>query len=135
MTPILLVDSSIWISLLRGGVPELRERLAGAAGGGAGLATTEPVALELLAGANPRSLPQVERLVDGLVPLDLDARVDFRSAAALSRDARAAGLTVRSLMDCLIAAVALRHDAVLVYRDRDFDALAAVSPLRAERWD
>jgi predicted nucleic acid-binding protein len=41
---------------------------------------------------------------------------------------------VRSLLDCLIAAIAIRHDATLVHRDRDFDTLAAVSPLRAERW-
>jgi predicted nucleic acid-binding protein len=37
-------------------------------------------------------------------------------------------------MDCLIAAVAVRHDAVLVHHDRDFDVLDSVSSLRAERW-
>ena len=35
----------------------------------------------------------------------------------------------------LIAAIALRHDAVVVHRDRDFDVLAEIGPLRAERWD
>ncbi|MGD9957214.1 MAG: PIN domain-containing protein [Candidatus Nanopelagicales bacterium] len=134
MSP-LLIDSSVWIALFRGGATEIRERLASAATQGARLATCEPVSLELLAGATERSLPRLERLVDGLAVLDSDPHVDFRTAAALSRASRAQGRTVRSLMDCLIAAVAIRHDAVLVHRDRDFDALAAVSSLRAERWE
>lgn len=131
----LLIDSSVWITLFRGGAPELRERLASAAAEGNRLATSEPVSLELLAGATERSLTRLERLVEGLAVLDLDPHVDFRTAAALSRASCARGRTVRSLMDCLIAAVAIRHDAVLVHRDRDFEALAAVSSLRAERWE
>jgi hypothetical protein len=134
VTSSVLVDSSVWISVLRGGVPELRERLARAADAEAGLAMTEPIAMELLAGGAGTSLPQIERLVDGLHMLEVDPLVDFRAAAALARACRADGRTVRSLLDCLIAAVAIRHDAVLVHRDRDFDALATVSPLRAERW-
>lgn len=129
-----LVDSSVWISLLRGGVPELRERLAAASDDAGGLAMTEPIAMELLAGATDRSLPRIERLVEGLSVLAVDPLIDFRAAAALSRASRSKGRTVRSLQDCLIAAVAIRHDAVLVHRDRDFDTLVTVSSLRAERW-
>ena len=131
----LLVDSSVWIALFRGGAPDLRERLAAVTATGDRIATSEPISLELLAGATDRSLPRLERLVEGLAVLDVDPHIDFRTAAALSRASRARGRSVRSLMDCLIAAIAIRHDAVLVHRDRDFDALAAVSSLRAERWD
>lgn len=42
----------------------------------------------------------------------------------------ARGSGTRSLADCLIAAVAVRHDAALLHKDRDFVFLAAVSPLR-----
>lgn len=48
----------------------------------------------------------------------------------LYRSARRAGLTVRSSVDCLIAACALRHDVEVVHRDRDFSALAKISGLR-----
>jgi predicted nucleic acid-binding protein len=34
-------------------------------------------------------------------------------------------------VDCLIAACAIRHDLEVLHRDRDFDALATISPLRA----
>ncbi|WP_232832058.1 PIN domain-containing protein [Nocardiopsis sp. FIRDI 009] len=64
----------------------------------------------------------------------LENHVDFIHSAALYREARAKGKTIRELHDCLIAAVALRTDAVLVHCDRDFDHLAEVFPrLRVQR--
>lgn len=55
----------------------------------------------------------------------------FSDAVNLYRLARRAGLTVRSSVDCLIAACALRHDLEVLHQDRDFAALASVSGLRA----
>jgi hypothetical protein len=54
----------------------------------------------------------------------------FLDAVALYRSARRSGVTVRSSVDCLIAACALRHDLEVVHRDRDYPALARVSALR-----
>ena len=54
----------------------------------------------------------------------------FTDAVDLYRRARRAGLTVRSGVDCLIAACALRHDLVVLHQDRDYPALARVSGLR-----
>ena len=71
-----------------------------------------------------RALPMVE------APLDLSV---FEEAATLYRSGRRAGLTVRSSIDCLIAACAIRHDLEVWHRDRDFDALAQVSSLRVRR--
>ena len=56
----------------------------------------------------------------------------FAEAVGLYRRARAAGLTVRSSVDCLIAACALRHGLTVLHHDRDFGFLAKVSPLRAK---
>ena len=135
MTDSLLVDTSVWVALLRGGVPQLTERLAERVSDGSRIVTCEPIAMELLAGARPGAQAEVERLVDGVPSLLVDPGLDFRVAADLYRRTRAAGRTVRSSMDCLIAAVATRYDVVLVHHDRDFDALASVCPLRTERWD
>jgi predicted nucleic acid-binding protein len=52
----------------------------------------------------------------------------YEVAAQLHRRARAAGITVRKPNDCLIAALALEHGALLVHNDRDFLALAQVEP-------
>jgi predicted nucleic acid-binding protein len=57
----------------------------------------------------------------------------FLEAADLYRAARRAGLTVRSGIDCLIAACALRHRFEVLHHDRDYDALARISCLRARR--
>lgn len=43
-----------------------------------------------------------------------------------------AGEPVRSGMDCLIAAVAIRDDATLLHADRDFDVIARHTELRIE---
>jgi predicted nucleic acid-binding protein len=55
----------------------------------------------------------------------------FDEAIKLFRQARRAGVTIRSSVDCLIAACAIRHDLEVVHRDRDFSSLASVSALRA----
>jgi len=128
---VFLVDSSVWIDFLRGsptpacdGFRSLLEERS------AEVATTEPVILELLAGApNDHALTQLEALTNGLPLLAVDARLDYRSGAALYRTARRSGKTVWRLIDCLIAAVALRSEATLVHKDADYDALADVVPL------
>ena len=46
---------------------------------------------------------------------------------------RYAAFTVRSGVDCLIAACAIRHGLEVLHCDRDYDALARVSALQARR--
>ncbi|MCU1372395.1 MAG: hypothetical protein JWO77_3589 [Ilumatobacteraceae bacterium] len=46
----------------------------------------------------------------------------------LHRMCRVNGITVRSMVDCLIAAVAVRHEVAVLAKDRDFEA--AHTPLR-----
>ena len=93
------------------------------------VATCEPIIMELLAGASsPYALQSLETLTSGLPLLAVDTRLDFHAAAAAYRAARAQGRTVRKLVDCLIAVIAVRHDALLVHRDADFDALAGCLP-------
>ncbi len=54
----------------------------------------------------------------------------FEEAVSLYRIARHRGLAIRSSIDCLIAACALRHNLTILHRDRDYPLLAKVSPLR-----
>ena len=62
-----------------------------------------------------------------LLPVESD---DWATAALLYRMCRVNGATIRSMVDCLIAAVAVRHDVPILAKDRDFEALAAHTPLR-----
>ena len=52
-------------------------------------------------------------------------------AVNLMDEARRKGITVRATADCLIAALALQHDAVLLHDDDDYRRIAELRPLRA----
>lgn len=132
----ILLDSSAWIAHFRGSdVPataEVRRLLREHA---AEMAMCDPVAMELLAGASPGTLDRTDRLISGLPTLRVEPDLDFRTAADAYRAARRRGETVRSLVDCLIAAIAVRHGAQVVHRDRDYEVLASVTGLDQRRLD
>jgi predicted nucleic acid-binding protein len=95
-----------------GGLPR-----GAAAAGASGLSgVTQLVQLEVRAGTPTGALPRVDRLLGAAIQLDVDPRIDFDVAAGLYRATREAGRPVRSLMDCLIAAVAVRTGAIVVTR-------------------
>ncbi len=54
-------------------------------------------------------------------------------AVQLYRLARRQGITVRSTVDCVIAACALRHNLIVLHSDRDYEALSRISPLRHQK--
>ena len=98
---------------------------------GAELATSEPISLELLAGADtPHCADALDKLTTGLSIAGIDPRLDFRQAAAVHLAVRRNGQTIRSLVDCLIAAIAMRHDIALLHKDADYTAIAESLPLR-----
>lgn len=57
----------------------------------------------------------------------------FDEAISIFRTARKRGVTIRSSVDCLIAACAIRNGATVLHRDRDFDHLARIGPLQSRR--
>ena len=125
----ILVDSSLWIQLLRGKpsddlVELVRERADE-------LATTGPIVMEILAGS--RHVDRHEQMLAALIQRPVDPHLDYAHAAAVYRASRAAGVTIRSLNDCLIAAVALRFGDTVAHCDADFDHIAAVTGLQTIR--
>lgn len=130
----ILIDTSAWVEYFRAtgsaAAVEVRRLLSTDPGQ---VVICEPVAMEILAGALDEDRhAKLERLVNGLPSLAVDQAVDFRSAAAIYRAARRAGQTIRSINDCVIAAVSLRHGTRIIHRDSDFDAIAAVTGLDAQ---
>ena len=86
--------------------------------------------MEVLAGTTTDVVGRVEHLLHSQALLAVDPGLDYHAAADLHRRVRRTGRSVRSLDDCLIAAVALRCDATVTHRDADFLAIAEVAPLR-----
>lgn len=125
----ILVDTSAWVEYLRGtGSPtaaEVRALLTS----DAALATCDVIRMEVLAGARGRvHLADLRALLARCANLPLSAE-DYEAAASLYRTCRQGGDTVRKLVDCLIAAAAIRHDVPVLHRNADFDALARHSSL------
>jgi predicted nucleic acid-binding protein len=126
---VFLVDTSVWIEVFRKpnrlrltDVVDLEE-----------IVTCLPVVQETLQGFRDEgafrkareamlALPVVE------APLRLEVVED---AVTLYRSGRRSGLAIRSSVDCLIAACALRNNLTVLHHDRDFELLKRVSPLDA----
>jgi predicted nucleic acid-binding protein len=128
---VILVDTSAWVDYLRDRRTTAAKELTALIDQGGELASTEPVIMELLAGGDtPARAEALERLANGLPLLGVDPRLDFRAAAGLYVEAHRGGRMIRSLIDCLIACVAIRHDVELLHKDTDYDVIAQVSQLR-----
>ena len=88
--------------------------------------------MELLAGArDEQHLNDLRRLLARASVLPT-ASGDYENAAVLYRTCRQSGATVRKLIDCLIAAVAIRANAPVLHANADFDTLARYTPVRVD---
>ena len=126
----ILVDTSAWVEYLRGTGSRVHRRVRELIESEERLAVTEVVVMEVLAGARDDAhLERLRRLLFGCEFLPLAGLSDYEDAAALFRQCRRAGKTLRSLTDCLIAVVAIRAGAALIHADRDFDTIARHAPL------
>jgi predicted nucleic acid-binding protein len=126
-----LVDTSVWIEVFRrpsrfdlGSVADLDE-----------VVTCLPVIQEVLQGFLEEHAFRVAREAMFALPLleNSLSREVFEEAVQLYRAARRAGVTVRSSVDCLIAACAIRHGVTVLHVDRDFTLLARASSLKERR--
>ena len=58
--------------------------------------------------------------------------IDYEDAATIYRTCRRRGETLRKLIDCLIAAHALREHIPILHSDSDFDAIARHTQLQVD---
>jgi predicted nucleic acid-binding protein len=93
--------------------------------------TTDVVRLEVLCGKT--DVPLLAAALDGCEQVEQMPRVDAETAAEIYRLCQRAGETIRSVNDCLVAAIALRREVPVLHKDRDFDAIAAHTELLAFR--
>ncbi|MFX0539124.1 type II toxin-antitoxin system VapC family toxin [Ornithinimicrobium sp. Y1847] len=127
----ILADSSSWVEYDRatGSAVDLEVRRLIEVDGP--LAVTEPVVMEVCAGArSARREQDLRRLLGHPALLRFDPVADFSGATRIYRRCRQVGVTPRGLIDCMIAAVALRHDAEVLAWDRDLALIAEVVGLR-----
>ena len=123
----ILADSSAWIEYDRATGSDVDLRVRDLIESDGPLAVTEPVLMEVLAGArDDHQELRLRRLLMRFRLLPFDAVSDFDAAVVVYRRCRAAGVTPRGLLDCTIAAVAWRSGASLLSHDADLDRVASV---------
>ena len=126
---VVLVDSSVWIDLLRGDetrqtilVRELLPRREAA--------LTPVVYQEILQGArSPVHFTKLKSYFRTLPFLNPAHPIEtWEDAAELYVRCRQRGYTPRSPHDCLVARIAVEHRTPLLHDDRDFELIAEAEP-------
>jgi predicted nucleic acid-binding protein len=124
---VILADTSAWVEYDRATGSTVHKRVAELIASQGELAVTEPVMMEVLAGARSEERAfDLRRLLLRFEWLPFDTAADFEAAARIYRMCRASGITPRGMVDCMIAAVAWRHGAVLLAADVDLSRIATV---------
>jgi len=128
---ILLFDTSIWIDYLRGQetskVNLLDEYLLNTDV----LQICPPIIQEILQGIRQdEQFSKINKNLDRLLCLQIDAKEAAFGAAELYRNLRKKGITIRIPNDCLIAFYAISFDVELVHNDSDYDLMIDHTPIK-----
>jgi len=124
---VILADTSAWVEYDRATGSAVDQRVTALITTDGPLAVTEPVVMEVLAGArSDQREADLRRLLLRFDLLGFDAAADFDAATRIYRRCRSAGVTPRGMIDCMILAVAWRRDAAVLARDADVARVAQV---------
>jgi len=131
---VILVDTSAWIEFDRATGSSIDQRLTQLIANDSDIAVTEPVVMEVLAGATSNQREHdLRRLLQRYSLLRFDPIVDFDAAARIYRVCRSNGVTPRGMIDCMIASVAKRHGASVLSADRDLVEVGRIMGIVIDR--
>jgi predicted nucleic acid-binding protein len=124
---VILADTSAWVEYDRATGSLVDQRLNELITSDDSVAVTEPVIMEVVAGArNGAREADLRRLLLRFDLLRFDSAVDFDAAVRIYRSCRRVGVTPRGMVDCMIASVAHRHGATLLALDGDLSRVAEI---------
>jgi hypothetical protein len=127
-----IIDTSAWIEFSRSASGPVRAAIDAALDSKQAM-TTDIVRLELLVGLSVPARAAMAGILAGCRFLPQEGYFDVEDAVDLFDRCRRGGETIRSPNDCLIAAIAIRHEVPVLHRDRDFDTLSRHTGLAAVR--
>jgi predicted nucleic acid-binding protein len=127
---VILADTSAWVEFDRATGSSVDRRITDLVTQGDELAVTEPVIAEVAAGARTDDREAaLRRLLARFHLIPFDSVADFDGAVSIHRSCRRAGVTPGGLLDCMIAAVALRSGASVLAHDAAIARIADVMPV------
>jgi predicted nucleic acid-binding protein len=128
-----LVDTGVWIDFLAGLATSEASLLVLLLEREESIAFTGQVLQELMQGCpSDRDANKIEQYFLPFVEI-CPQRSSYRLAAKIFRDCRRQGYTIRSSVDCLIAACAIENDCLIHHKDRDYRYIEQVCGLKVCR--
>jgi predicted nucleic acid-binding protein len=128
-----LVDTSAWVDFFNGFPSPTADAVAELLHGDDDVCTCGIVVAEVFQGLRRDRRP-IRRSFEDMVFLEPSGILLYLRAAELYRTLRERGTTVRSTVDCLIAAIAEEGGCALLARDRDMDAILDSGLVKTMRW-
>lgn len=123
-----LIDTSAWIEFLRKTGSETNEEMRNVLAKRHHIC--DAITMEILSGARDEAhAKKLKRLLSRAIVLETKP-IDYQNAATIYRACRQVGITVRTQIDCLIAAIAIRSNTPLMHQDSDFIAISQITTLK-----
>jgi predicted nucleic acid-binding protein len=127
---VIAVDTTVWVDFFRGADTRVNRTLRRLIDDEEDLCLTSLNLTEILQGITRDAVYEETRrhLIEFPI-FEPEGLSTYLHAADIYRTCRRRGKTIRSTIDCLIAAIAIEHDLVLLHNDRDFAHIATCAPL------
>ena len=120
----ILVDTSIWIDFLRGENSSERQVLHRLIEDEEEISITGIILTEILQGIKDDKKYQITKNYLLEFPIYEPGGINtYIDAARIYRECRNNGRTIRSTIDCVIAAICLENDLSVLHKDRDYDII------------
>jgi predicted nucleic acid-binding protein len=126
----ILIDTGVWIDFLAGRQTPEVEVVSSILNEEESIVFASVILQELMQGcATDGDANIIENHFEPFIEV-FPQRSTYKLAAKIFRDCRSKGYTIRSSVDCLIAACALEHDCFVHHKDRDFAFIEKVCGLK-----
>ncbi len=130
-----LVDTSAWVDFLNGHASPERQAVADLVVGQDELCTCGPIVAEVFQGLRrDKRRDELQRLFRNLLFLEASGIELYFRSAEIYRLLRERGITVRSTIDCFIAALAEENGCYILARDRDLEAILGSGLVKSGLW-
>jgi len=127
----ILIDTSVWIDFFRGVNSPQRWMLHTLIQDEDDIAICGIILTEILQGVKEdKKFQQINEYLLELSVYEPKGIETYRDAARIFRLCRKQGKTIRSTIDCLIAAVCIENNLSILHKNQDYDAICQCSSLK-----
>lgn len=130
----IVADTTVWIDFLEARHTHYDHTLKALIEEGTSVGLTDLIYGEILQGIrDDETFSRIRETLQAFPILRVRGLRTFEHAASIYRACRKRGLTIRSTIDCIIAATCIESGAELYHNDRDFETIAKLHDLKIYR--